>query len=265
MKKKRIIPIFLLNNFQLVQSRKFVDFESIGNPFISVKRFSEWMVDELIYLNITRTKNKKYESIEIKKFCKLIDQVARYNFIPITIGGKIKKLSQIYKYLERGADKISINSGAFEQKDLIKNAAKEFGSQCIVVSIDVKKIKGEYKVFIKNGSVNTNMKLENWVNIVQSEGAGEILINSIDRDGSKKGYDFKIIDKIKKQIRVPIIFCGGVGHWKDFKMALNKKEIDAVAAANIFHHFDQSDYLAKDYLIKHKIKNIRPPQFFKNP
>ena len=95
------------------------------------------------------------------------------------------------------------------------------------------------------------MKLENWVNI-QSEGAGEILINSIDRD-VQKGYDFKIIDKIKNQIKVPIIFCGGVGHWKDFKMALNKKEIDAVAAANIFHHFDQ-DYLAKDYWINIKLK-----------
>ena len=105
------------------------------------------------------------------------------------------------------------------------------------------------------------MNLETWVDIVQKEGAGEILINSIDRDGSKIGYDFNILKKIKK-IKVPIIFCGGVGHWKDFKTALNKKEIDAVAAANIFHHFDQSDYLAKDYLIKENIKNIRPPKFF---
>ena len=91
------------------------------------------------------------------------------------------------------------------------------------------------------------MNLENWVDIVQSEGAGEILINSIDRDGTKKGYDFKILNKIKHKLTVPLIFCGGVGRWNDFKLALKKKEIDAVAAANIFHHFDQSDYLAKDY------------------
>lgn len=261
MKKKRIIPVFLLNDLQLVQSRHFKDFESIGNPFLSLKRFSEWMVDELIYLNITRVKNLEHEKAEVKKFIKLIDKIAKYNFIPITIGGKIKELNQIYKYLENGADKIAINSFAFRNKNFINNAAKEFGSQCIVVSIDVKKIKDDYKVFIDNGSTNTNMNLDTWVDIVQSEGAGEILINSIDRDGSKIGYDFDILKKIKK-IKIPMIYCGGVGHWKDFKKALGKKEIDAVAAANIFHHFDQSDYLAKDYLINQNIKNIRPPKFF---
>ena len=125
-----------------------------------------------------------------------------------------------------------------------------------------KKINGEYKVFIDNGFTNTGVNVDTWVDIVQSEGAGEILINSIDRDGTKIGYDFKILETIKKKIKIPLIFCGGVGHWKDFKKALTRKEIDAVAAANIFHHFDQSDYLAKDYLIKQNIKNIRPPKFF---
>jgi len=262
MKKKRIIPVFLLNNLQLVQSRNFKCFESIGNPFLSLKRFSEWMVDELIYLNITRVKNSEHEKKEIKNFTKLIQEISKYNFIPITIGGKIKELKQIYNYLENGADKIAINSFAYKKPKFINKAAKEFGSQCIVVSIDVKKIKKEYKVFIDNGSTNTNMNLHTWVDIVQSEGAGEILINSIDRDGSKTGYDFKILEKLKKKIKIPLIFCGGVGHWKDFKKALCRKEIDAVAAANIFHHFDQSDYLAKDYLINQNIKNIRPPKFF---
>jgi imidazole glycerol-phosphate synthase subunit HisF len=264
MKKKRIIPIFLLNEMQLVQSRNFNDFEVIGNPFLSIKRFSEWMIDELIYLNITRIKNSEHEKNEIKKFTKLIQEISKHNFMPITIGGKIKNLNQIYAYLKNGADKISINSRAFKDPKFINEAAREFGSQCIVVSIDVKKINNKYKVFIDNGSTNTNIDLVDWVDIIQSEGAGEILINSIDRDGSKTGYDFKILDKLKNKIKIPLIFCGGVGHWKDFKMALKKKEIDAVAAANIFHHFDQSDYLAKDYLIKNKIKNIRPPNFFKD-
>ena len=262
MKKKRIIPLFLLNNFHLVQSRNFNNFESIGNPLISLKRFSEWMVDELIYLNITRTKNSQHEKKENIKFLKLISEISKYNFIPLTVGGKIKKLDQIYKYLKNGADKITINSHAFYEPKFINKAAKEFGSQSIVVSIDTKKIDNDYFVYINNGSKNTNMKLDKWVDIVQCEGAGELLINSIDRDGTKKGYDFKILDIIKKKIKIPLIFCGGVGHWKDFKIAINKKEIDAVAAANIFHHFDQSDYLAKDYLIKNNIKNIRPPRFF---
>jgi imidazole glycerol-phosphate synthase subunit HisF len=264
MKKKRIIPIFLLNDMQLVQSRNFKNFEVIGNPFLSLKRFSEWMIDELIYLNITRINNAEHEKNEIKKFNKLIKEISKNNFMPITIGGKIKKLSQIYAYLKNGADKVSINSYAFRNAKFINETAKEFGSQCIVVSIDVKKVNKKYKVFIDNGLTNTNMDLVDWVNIVQSEGAGEILINSIDRDGSKIGYDFKILDKLKNKIKVPLIFCGGVGHWRDFGIALKKKEIDAVAAANIFHHFDQSDYLAKDYLTKNKIKNIRPPNFFKD-
>ena len=223
MKKKRIIPIFLLNDLQLVQSRNFHDFEVIGNPFLSVKRFSEWMVDELIYLNITRVKDFDQEKNEIKKFNKLIKEISKHNFMPITIGGKIKKLNQIYTYLKNGADKISINSYAFKNAKFINQIAREFGSQCIVVSIDVKKINNNYKVFIDNGSKNTNMNLVDWVNIVQNEGAGEILINSIDRDGSKIGYDFKILNQLKNKIKVPLIFCGGVGHWKDFEMALKKK------------------------------------------
>lgn len=261
MKKKRVIPIFLLNDMKLVHSRNFKNFEPIGNPFLTVKRFSEWMVDELIYLNISRIKNKSHEKKENQIFLKLIAEVSKSNFIPLTVGGKIKSLEQIYKYLANGADKVSINTHAFYNKKFICNAAKEFGSQCVVISIDVKKVDNVYKVFIENGTKNTGMNINEWVNIIQSEGAGEIIINSIDRDGSKKGYDFKILDGIKK-VKIPLIFCGGVGKWNDFKLALNKIKIDAVAAANIFHHYDQSDYLAKDYLIKNKIKNIRPPSFF---
>ncbi len=261
MKKKRIIPIFLLNDMKLVHSRNFEYFETIGNPFITVKRFSEWMVDELIYLNITRTKTQAQKEKEIKNFIKLIAEVSKSNFIPLTVGGKINNLKQIYNYLRNGADKVSINSYAFRNKKFINLAAKEFGSQCIVISIDVKKVNKDYKVFIENGTKNTNICLDEWINIVQSEGAGEILINSIDRDGTKKGYDFKILNAIRN-IKIPLIFCGGVGKWKDFKLALDKKKIDAVAAANIFHHFDQSDYLAKDYLMRNNIKNIRPPSFF---
>jgi len=262
MKNKRIIPIFLLNEFKLVQSRNFDHFEPIGNPLITLKRFSEWMVDELVYLNITRTKNAIHERSEVKKFIKLIQQISKYNFIPITIGGKINNINLIYNYLKNGADKIAINSHAFNDKKFINKAAKEFGSQCIVVSIDVKKVGKKYMVFKNNGQIKTDLTLEHWINEVQSEGAGEILLNSIDRDGTKKGYDFKILNSIKNKIKVPLIFCGGVGHWNDFKLGLRKKEIDAVAASNIFHHFDQSDYLAKDYLKKNNIQNIRPPSFF---
>ena len=150
------------------------------------------MVDELIYLNISRDKSKSQNTQDMKKFIKLIKELSKHNFMPITIGGKIKNLKQIYQYLKNGADKVSINTEAFNNKKLINDAAKEFGSQCIVISIDVKITDKKYKVFINNGSINTGMNVEEWVSIVQSEGAGEILINSIDRDGSKKGYYFNI-------------------------------------------------------------------------
>ena len=258
MKKKRLIPIFLLKNGYLVQSRNFLQFENIGDPFISVSRFSQWMVDELIYLNINRDDNPKQKN----NFFKIIKDLSKKAFMPITVGGKIKNLNDIEKLLSIGADKITINSASFINRKLIINSAKEFGSQCIVVSIDVKKIDKEYFVFINNGKTNTNLKLEEWVKICQSEGAGEILLNSIDRDGSREGYDFEILNKIKKIINIPLIFCGGAGKWDDFRKCLIRKEVDAAAGANIFHHYDQSDYLAKKYLTQHKIKNIREPQFF---
>tara|TARA_B110000977_G_C11035841_1_gene477034 strand:+ start:562 stop:1344 length:783 start_codon:yes stop_codon:yes gene_type:complete len=258
MKKKRLVPIFLLKDGYLVQSRNFSHFENIGDPFISVSRFSQWMVDELIYLNIDRENNLKNKKV----FLKIIKSLSKEAFMPITVGGKINKLSDIDKLLSAGADKITINSIIFKKKEFISDSAKEFGSQCIVVSIDVKKIENEYFVFINNGKINTKIKLYEWTKICQNEGAGEILINSIDRDGSKMGYDFKILEKIKKIISVPLIFCGGAGKWNDFKKCLEKKEVDAAAAANIFHHYDQSDYLAKKYLYDKNVKNIRRPQFF---
>ena len=260
MKKKRIIPIFLLKDGNLVQSRGFSNFENIGDPFVSMTRFSQWMVDELIYLNIDRNDNPKHK----KKFFKIIKTLSKKTFMPITVGGKIDKLNDIEKLLSAGADKITMNTAAFNNRKIISKSAKEFGSQCIVISIDVKKINQEYLVHINNGSINTKFKLQEWLNICQNEGAGEILINSVDRDGKKGGYDFDILKKIKKIIKVPLIFCGGAGSWEDFRKCVIKKEVDAAAGANIFHHFDQSDYLAKDYLIKNKIKNIRPPNFFKD-
>jgi cyclase len=187
------------------------------------------MVDELIYLNINRDDNPKQKN----DFFKIIKDLSTKAFMPITVGGKIKNLNDIEKLLSIGADKITINSASFNNRKLIINSAKEFGSQCIVVSIDVKKINKDYFVFINNGKTNTNLKLEEWVKICQSEGAGEILLNSIDRDGSKEGYDFEILNKIKKIINIPLIFCGGAGKWDDFRKCLIRKEVDAAAGANI--------------------------------
>jgi len=263
MKKKRLIPILLLKNGFLVQSKGFNNFQNIGSAIPAVKRLSEWGSDELIYLDISR--DNKYDLnrddlkfVNAKNILDIIEHVSKQTFMPITIGGKIKNLKDIESRLEKCADKVSINSAAFLDKKLINNASKEFGSQCIVGSIDVKLINNDYKVFINNGITNTNLNVNEWINNLQDMGAGEILINSIDRDGSGSGYDINLISKINDTIKVPLIICGGVGSYENFKEGLEFNKVDAVAASNIFHYKDQSVYYAKKILYESGY-NVRKP------
>ena len=262
-KQKRIIPVLLLKNGMLVQSRGFDRHQILGNPITAVKRLSEWASDELIYLDISRDNNydlkrddQGYENV--KSFLGIIDYISKETFMPITIGGKIKKLIDIEKRLMLCADKVSINTKAIEEKKFVYNAAKEFGSQCIVVSVDAKRIEDEFYVFSNFGKKNSNIKVRDWLKVVQEEGAGEILLNSIDNDGLGLGYDIELLEQITSDIKIPIIICGGVGDYLDFEEGLKNPKIDAVAAANIFHYRDQSVYLAKKYLYDEGY-NVRKP------
>lgn len=252
-KKKRLIPVLLLKNGMLVQSRGFNRHQILGNPITAVKRLSEWASDELIYLDISRDDNydlkrddQGYENV--KSFLGIIEYISKETFMPITIGGKIKNLKDIEKRLMLCADKVSINSQAINEKQFISSAAKEFGSQCIVISIDAKRVENEFYVFSNFGKINSKIKVRDWLKVVQEEGAGEILLNSIDNDGLGLGYDTELIEQITSEIKIPIIICGGVGDYFDFEEGLKNPKIDAVAAANIFHYRDQSVYLAKKYL-----------------
>ncbi len=252
-KKKRLIPVLLLKNGMLVQSRGFNRHQILGNPITAVKRLSEWASDELIYLDISRDDkydlkrdDQGYENV--KSFLGIIEYISKETFMPITIGGKIKKLADIEKRLMLCADKVAINTKAIENKEFISRAAKEFGSQCIVISVDAKKIENEFYVYSNFGKINSNIKVRDWLKIVQDEGAGEILLNSIDNDGQGFGYDSNLLEQISNEIKIPIIICGGVGDYLDFEEGLKHPKIDAVAAANIFHYRDQSVYLAKKYL-----------------
>lgn len=262
-KKKRLIPVLLLKNGMLVQSRGFNRHQILGNPITAVKRLSEWASDELIYLDISRDDNYDLKRDDqgyknIKSFLGIIEYISKETFMPITIGGKIKKLSDIEKRLMLCADKVSINSKAIDEKKFISNAAKEFGSQCIVISVDAKRVGNEFYVFGNFGKINSNIKVRDWLKIVQEEGAGEILLNSIDNDGLGLGYDIELLEQIPPDIKVPIIISGGVGDYLDFEEGLKNPKIDAVAAANIFHHRDQSVYLAKKHLYDEGY-NVRKP------
>jgi imidazole glycerol-phosphate synthase subunit HisF len=267
MKKNRLIPVLLLKNGWLVQSRGFSRHQNLGNPITSVKRLSKWASDELIYLDISR--DEKYDIRRddlgyenITTFLDIIAAVSKETFMPMTVGGKIKTLKDIEERLKVGADKVAINTAAFKNDGFIENAAKEFGSQCIVASVDVKKTDLGYRVFVSHGQENTNLNPTAWTTHLSNSGVGEILLNSIDNDGVGKGYDLKLSKKISSNCRCPIIACGGAGEWEHFKQILDETNVDAVAAANVFQYMDQSVYLAKKFLYQNNC-NVRKPDLLK--
>lgn len=268
MKKNRLIPVLLLKNGWLVQSKGFSKYQNLGNPVQAVKRLSEWASDELVYLDISsdetydmRRDDQGYENRQ--SFLEIIEDVSKVTFMPITVGGKIRTLKDIEARLAVGADKVSINTMALRDPNFIKEAAHQFGSQCIVVSIDAKLTEdGEHWVFSDGGARKTQYKPDEWAKIVEDHGAGEILLNSIDRDGAGTGYDIELLNKVVDNVKIPVIACGGVREWEHFAEAFEKTKVDAVAAANIFHYIDQSVFLAKRHLYQNNF-SVRKPDLIK--
>lgn len=263
MKKNRLIPVLLLRNGWLVQSKQFRRYQNLGNPISAVKRFSEWASDELIYLDITSDDSYDMRRDDLghpnrHSIFEIIEDVSKVAYMPITVGGRIRTLQDIEKRLSLGADKVAINTVAIEDPQFVETAAKEFGSQCIVISIDVKRQDEAMLVMGRGGRQPTAYAPENWAKTVEQLGAGEILLNSVDRDGMKNGYDIELLNRVTKAIKIPVIACGGVGEWAHFAEALEKTGVDAVAAANIFHYSDQSIFLAKKYLSEQGL-NVRRP------
>jgi cyclase len=263
MKKKRLMPVLLLKNGFLVQSKSFSRYQNLGNPVTAVKRLSEWAADELIYLDISRDDVYDMRRDDLGHYNRsnlrdIISDVSKDCHMPITVGGKIRSLDDIAVRLANGADKVSINTRALEAPAFIKEASEEFGSQCIVVSMDVKLNEKGYEVMSEGGKKPTGRDPVNWAKEAERQGAGEILLNSIDRDGRKNGYDIGLIGPVSAAVDIPVIAMGGVGEWEHFAEALDKTGVDAIAAANIFHYYDQSVYLAKKYLHDNGY-NVRQP------
>jgi imidazole glycerol-phosphate synthase subunit HisF len=264
MLKTRLIPVLLLKNGILVRSRRFSFHQSTGNHLYQVERLSAWKADEIIYLDISRESdhcmksgtsvigstssnlhNTKPNNVDIRAVVSDISKVCR---VPLTIGGRIKTLEEIRIRLSMGADKVSINTAALNNPDFIQNAAREFGSQCIVVSIDVKKEDDSWVVYKDFGKTRTNFSVEEWIKKVEDLGAGEILIQSIDRDGSGLGYDLELLKFVNKVAKIPIIVLGGVGEFEHFVEASMIGKNIALSAANIFHFTEQSVLKVKKYL-----------------
>ena len=229
MKIKRIIPCLLLRNNGLVKTVRFRESKYIGDPINTIKIFNEKEVDELIFLDIDASKTNKEPSYQ------LIRNISSECFMPFSYGGGVKSNSQIEEIIKSGAEKIVINSQAFLKKNFIREAVKQFGSSTIVVSIDVKKdfLRGN-KVYIKGGSQNTGKNPLDYVKEIENEGAGEILVNSIDRDGVMEGYDIELIKSITQAVRIPVIACGGAGKLDDFRSAVKDGGASAAAAGSYF-------------------------------
>lgn len=263
MKKKRLIPVLLLRNGWLVQSKQFRRYQNLGDPTTAVKRLSQWASDELIYLDISRNEEYDRRRDDLAhpnrgSFLEIMSDVSRVTHMPMTMGGRVTGLQGFEQRLAIGADKVSLNSQAYRTPELITEAAEQFGSQCVVVSIDARPNNGRQEVFIDGGRTGTGKAVAEWAAEVESRGAGEILLNAIDRDGARTGYDLDLIRSVTEKVTIPVIALGGVGEWAHLAAGLESTSADAVAAANIFHYTDQSVYLAKKYLAERGLP-VRPP------
>ena len=244
---KRIIPCLDVDNGRVVKGINFVGLRDAGDPVEVAKRYNNEGADEITFLDITASHENRGTIVDIVK------QVAKEVFIPLTVGGGIRKLDDIYKLLNVGCDKVSINSSAVTNPDLINESAKRFGSQCIVTAIDVKKVAdGSYHVFVKGGREDTGMDALAWAKEVYERGAGEILLTSMDTDGAKTGFELNITEKISSMIDIPVIASGGAGTMAHMKEAF-EHGASAALAASIFH-FKEIDIMdLKRYLRDHNI------------
>jgi imidazole glycerol-phosphate synthase subunit HisF len=253
--KKRLIPVLLLQNGFLVRSELFKIHQIIGNPIHEVQRFNEWNVDELIYLNISQDDyyDLRRDDHRVKALndpLSILAAVSKTCFMPLTWGGRIHSVEDMRNLINSGSDKISINSMAVRQPHLITEGAKIFGSQAIVVSIDVMRYQdGTTELFIDGGRTPTGRSPVDWAAEVEERGAGEVLLQSIDRDGTGRGYDLDLINAVASATTIPVIACGGVGRYEHYVAGI-EAGASAVAAANIWHFKELSDRGGKRALSK---------------
>jgi cyclase len=255
MLKKRLIPLLLLQNGLLVRSESFHIHQVLGNPIHEVERFNQWSVDELIYVDISQDdvvdlRRDDHKIRGLNDSLAILDAVSKTCFMPLTWGGRIRSVADMRERISRGADKITLNSAAIETPDLITRGAQVFGSQAIVVSIDSRRQPdGSHEVFTHGGRTPTGWKAPDWAREVQRLGAGEILLQSIDRDGTGEGYDLELISSVAQATNIPVIACSGVGRYEHYVEGI-RAGASAVAAANIWHFKELSDRGGKRALAK---------------
>ena len=230
MLKKRIIPCLDVRNGTVVKGINFTGLREISSPVELAKYYSDNGADELVFYDITASSDGR------KIFTDILKETAANVFIPLTVGGGINSVEDFDRVLKCGADKVSVNSGAIRNPELIGEAAKLYGDQCVVLSVDVKRVDGSFRVFAKGGREDTGLDAIEWIRQGVSRGAGEIVVNSIDTDGVKNGFDLEMLQKVCEIVSVPVIASGGAGSIRDFiKLFQSVPGVDAGLAASIFH------------------------------
>lgn len=245
---KRIIPCLDVKDGRVVKGANFVGIKDVNDPVELAKYYNNSMADELVFYDITAS----YENRNL--FVSALEKVAKEIFIPLTVGGGINTIEDFDRVLKSGADKVSVNSGAVKNPNLIREAAEKYGNQCVVLSVDIKKVGQKYCVFVKGGRENTNIDAIEWVINGEKNGAGELVINSIDTDGIKNGFDIDLLKEIASNVSIPIIASGGAGTMEHFKEVFEVKGVDAGLAASIFHFKEIDIKDLKEYLKNNNIK-----------
>lgn len=244
---KRIIPCLDVNNGRVVKGVNFVNLIDAGDPVECAKVYDKAGADELVFLDITASSDARETVVD------MVEAVAKSVFIPFTVGGGIRSVEDFRKILNAGADKVSVNSAAIKNPELIKEAAQKFGSQCVVCAIDAKRRPGGegWTIYLNGGRVDTGIDAVEWAKKVEDLGAGEILLTSMDCDGTKEGYDLELTRAVSESVSIPVIASGGAGEMEHFLDAFQKGKADAVLAASLFHFkeieiMDLKKYLAKN-------------------
>ena len=247
---KRIIPCLDVRDGRVVKGTNFEGLKDVDDPVELAKYYNNSLADELVFYDITAS----YEDRSL--FVNVLERVAKEIFIPLTVGGGINSIKDFDIVLKSGADKVSVNSGAIKNPNLIREAAEKYGNQCVVLSIDIKRVNGKYSVFAKGGREDTNIDAIEWAINGEKNGAGELVINSIDTDGVKNGFDIELLREIAENVSIPLIASGGAGNMEHFKDVFQVNGVDAGLAASIFHFKEIEIKKLKKYLHDNNI-NVR--------
>ncbi|MCR4336506.1 MAG: imidazole glycerol phosphate synthase subunit HisF [Candidatus Omnitrophica bacterium] len=245
---KRIIPCLDVKDGRVVKGVNFVGLRDAGDPVEVAQRYDAQQADEIVFLDITASHEKRSIILDIVK------ATAEKVFMPLTVGGGINSLDDIRQLLQAGADKVSINSGAVKNPQLIQDAANRFGSQCIVLAVDAKWQGSHWEVFINGGRVPTGRDAIQWVKEGEALGAGEILLTSMDFDGTKNGYDLKLTNAVSEAVNIPVIASGGAGRLENFSQLFEETGADAALAASVFHYQELTVAQVKEHLQTNNIQ-----------